>query len=267
MDTEKPKKSTLTIVGTGIKTISQLTHEAKLYIEKCDKVLYLVNEPLMQEWIQRANPKAEALDPLYTKFPIRLDCYRAITDYILESLEPTNNLCVVLYGHPTVFARPALEAARKAKEQGYDVHILPGISAKDCLFADLMVDPGSCGCASFEATDFLVYGRKFDPSSHLILWQVGIVGILGHLMKYDSSQGTRVLTDYLLKTYPADHEVTVYEASQYHGRGPRIEKCALEKLPSATLTPISTLYIPPAFKAKRDDAMLEALNIKLRGLA
>jgi len=34
--------------------------------------------------------------------------------------------------------------------------MLPGISAEDCLFADIGVDPGIYGCQSFEATDLFV---------------------------------------------------------------------------------------------------------------
>jgi hypothetical protein len=36
--------------------------------------------------------------------------------------------------------------------------MLPAISAEDCLFADLGVDPADHGCPSYEATDFLVHG-------------------------------------------------------------------------------------------------------------
>ena len=39
--------------------------------------------------------------------------------------------------------------------------------------ADWNVDPTTTGCQSFEATDFLAGRRRFDPSSVLILWQVG----------------------------------------------------------------------------------------------
>jgi len=38
--------------------------------------------------------------------------------------------------------------------------MLPGISTEDCLYADLGVDPGLIGSQNFEATDFIVSGRK-----------------------------------------------------------------------------------------------------------
>src|SRR3990167_6833486 len=120
--------------------MSHLTHEAKIYIEQSDKVLYLVNEPAMKEWICKSNVNSESLDGLYFKYPLRSQCYKAIADYVLEVLRTNINVCVVLYGHPLVFAQPAMMAVIKARKEGYPVKVLPGISAEDCLFADLLVD-------------------------------------------------------------------------------------------------------------------------------
>jgi hypothetical protein len=43
--------SSLVVVGSSIKFISHLTTEAKTYIEQSNKVLYLVNEPAIKEWV------------------------------------------------------------------------------------------------------------------------------------------------------------------------------------------------------------------------
>ena len=43
------------------------------------------------------------------------------------------------------------------------------MSAEDCLFADLGLDPAVVGCAQYEATDLLIYGRRPDPSAALIV--------------------------------------------------------------------------------------------------
>jgi hypothetical protein len=51
--------------------------------------------------------------------------------------------------------------------------MLPGISSEDGLFADLGVHPVSYGRQSYEATDFLANGRKTDPTSSVVLWQIG----------------------------------------------------------------------------------------------
>src|SRR3989338_5829580 len=110
-------KASLVVVGSGIKFISHLTHEARAYIEQSDKVLYLVNDPAMKEWIKKNNSHAESLDNLYTKYHLRNDCYSAITEYILKTLHNNQHVCVVLYGHPTVFSKPGLDAVLLAKQE------------------------------------------------------------------------------------------------------------------------------------------------------
>ena len=58
--------------------------------------------------------------------------------------------------------------------------MLPGISAEDCLFADLGVDPAEAGCQSYEATRFLERRPAIEPRAALILWQIGVVGSANH---------------------------------------------------------------------------------------
>ena len=92
--------------------------------------------------------------------------------------------------------------------------MLPGISTEDCLYADFGVDPGLIGSQNFEATDFIVRHRIFEPFSALIIWQLGSVGNFTYSNngRYDVKGFKRVI-DRLLEQYPADYEVIVYEAS------------------------------------------------------
>src|SRR3990167_4815911 len=186
----------LTIVGFGIKCISHLTMETSVYIKEADKVLYSVNEPVMESWIIANNTNSVSIDLLVGTSRLRKDLYKKITNEIIASVEINHHVCVVFYGHPTIFAKSALEAAHKIKADGFATKILPGISAEDCLFADLWIDPGSQGCQSYEATDFLIRQRNPDPTSHLILWQAGIIGALGSTSNHDNQQGAIILRDY-----------------------------------------------------------------------
>lgn len=231
-------------------------------------MLYLVNDPLMKLWIQKNNPYAETLDELYIKYPLRLHCYRAITEYILSCVRQMQHVCVVMYGHPAVFAQPGLAAIQQAKKEGFYTKILPGISAEDCLFADLLVDPGSVGCQSYEATEFLLCQLSIELSSHLILWQIGVIGLLGHEKNkiYEDLKGVICLRDYLLKFYPAEHVVYLYEAAQYRHHEPVIQKVFLIELVNATVSRLSILYIPPLKKKSFNKEMLEHLGIELKDL-
>ena len=252
------------MVGFGIKFLSHLTTETRAYIESADKVLYLVNDPVAKDWIKKNTKNSESLDTLYQSYLIRQDCYQAIAEYILDTLRQNLHVCVVLYGHPAVFAQPGIIAVAQARKEGFDARVLPAISAEDCLFADLLVDPGSCGCQSFEASDFLIYNRPFSSASHLILWQVGFIGALGHLQSHDNTLGIKLLIDCLEREYPSGHEVILYEAAQYASFMPKIEKATIRCLSEVSLPPLTTLYVPPALKLKHNQSILEAFKITVK---
>jgi len=243
--------------------MSHLTVEAKANIEQADIVLHLVNEPVMIEWIQKASKCSESLESLYYKYDLRSNSYLAITEYILEILRTKRHVCVVMYGHPAVFATPALQAVIKARAEGYDARVLPGISAEDCLFADLLIDPGADGCMSFDATDLLVHQRKFDPNCHLVLWQADVIGGLCHQEHHNNKVGINLLGQFLLRKYPAEHPVIIYVASQYPGMSAAITQVKLSQLDSAKIPPIATLYLPPVSQSIADKDIVNQLKISI----
>ncbi|HAU2049235.1 TPA: methylase, partial [Legionella pneumophila] len=98
------------LVGTGIKTIAHITEEAKGYISTCDKVIYLVNEPLLERYIRKLAKSSESLDEIYFNSKSRESAYNNIAQYIYSAIEDVRSLCVVIYGHPCVFATPGLLA-------------------------------------------------------------------------------------------------------------------------------------------------------------
>lgn len=256
--------TSLTVIGSGIKFMSHLTQEALAYIESSDKVLYLVNEPAMKAWIiKKKADHAENLEDIYHTCRYRKQSYQLITQRILTVLNQHCHVCVVMYGHPTVLAESALEAVKVAKKQGFFAQILPGISSEDCLYADLLIDPASSGCQSFDATDFLIYRRKFDPSSHLILWQPNMIGALVHANHYDGQLGLTTLQNYLENFYEKKHGLILYEAARYPRLEPVIERISLNVLNQAKPSGISTLYIPPGYHKKPDLVMLAQLQISL----
>lgn len=249
----------LIVVGTGIKSVAHLSQETIIVIRQAARVLFLVNEPLMKEWITRENKNSQSLDTLYFSYEKRVDAYQAITDYIISENDKYPNLCVVFYGHPTLFASSALQAVRLVKQTNKTARILPAISSLDCLIADLAIDPGDSGCFSADATDFLIYKRVFDIRSHLILWQIASLGAFNQ----EKTSCMNVLQDYLLPFFPMDHMACLYEASQYPSMPPRMDYFPLANLEQQAVTSISTLYIPPVLKAECDRDMLEKLGMNI----
>ena len=225
-----------------------------------------MNEPAIEEWIKEKAKSFESLLSFYTKHFRRIDCYREITQKIIGDLKSYKNICVILYGHPTVFAMPALAAAKLAVKEGLNVTILPGISAENCLFADLMIDPGSNGSQSYEATDFIIRDKIIDVTSHLILWQVGTIGEIGRPCKNNNKKGINLLTNKLIELYSFSHKAIIYEAALYPHFKPRVELISIDGLREVELTSLSTLYIPPLREANINRVLLEELGISVEEL-
>jgi uncharacterized protein YabN with tetrapyrrole methylase and pyrophosphatase domain len=258
------KRGSLTIVGTGIQFAGQITIEARAHIKQAEKVLFLVSDPIMADWINDINPAAESLYPCYQQGESRMIAYEAMIERILCEVRKGLRVCAAFYGHPGVFVYPSHKAMKQARLEGYSAKMLPGISTEDCLFADLGIDPATTGCQSFEATDFLIHKRKFDTGCALILWQIGCIGDLTFSLKPDSTRGLRVLTEYLCQYYDVTHPAIIYEAAEYSIFDPGIENVPLAKLPETQISPIATLYIAPHTQAPLDNEMLERLGIDLQ---
>jgi uncharacterized protein YabN with tetrapyrrole methylase and pyrophosphatase domain len=231
------------VVGTGIQIAAHLTAEARLAIASADVVLSLVADAA-NDSLERLNPNTKSLLGHYEVGGLRGDAYARMTAEILAHVREGLAVCVAAYGHPGLFVRPTQAALEQARAEGFPTRLLPGISAEDCLFADLGVDPARSGWQSYEATAFLLDRRRPDPTSALVLWQVGIVG------SDLASTGVNAprlaeLVAALLAAYPPEHEVVVYEAASQAGFAPVIRRVPLGELSPAHLTGLSTLYVPP----------------------
>ena len=210
--------------------------------------------------IERLNANVRSLHGHYRPGRIRAETYEAIVEDILTAVRSERKICVALYGHPGVFAQPAHEAIVRARAEGYSARMLPAVSAEDCLFADLGVDPGATGCQSYEATDFLMRQRRIDTSAALVLWQVGVVGNLTYAPEGDASR-LPVLVDYLCTLYPREHEVALYEASPFPGCDPIVKRPILAHVTRSKVSPATTMYIPPLKTRPIDVEMVRRLEL------
>ena len=235
----------LTVVGTGIRMGVHLTPEARAAIDISDELLHLAAETLAEEWLRGLHPRSTSLRSEYTIGESREAIYERIVERMLAPVREGRRVAVAFYGHPGIYVRPSHEAIRRALDEGYDARMLPAVSAEDCLYADLNIDPATTGCASYDATDFLLRPPVIDPASGLILWQITVIGDPNAVAE-PRLDNVHLLVDRLAEHYPREHEVVVYEASPYPVAEAVIERVALGDLPDAALTPLSTLYVPPA---------------------
>lgn len=243
--TDHAHPGSLMIVGSGIRSIVDLTRGAEAQIAVANRVFYTVADPVTEKRIHDLNAASVSLYDLYENGKPRIETYRAMVDKMLAPVREGLSVCGVFYGHPGVFAWPTHEAIRLARLEGYRAEMMPGVSADACLFADLGIDPSHVGYQTFEATELLINQRRIDPASHVVIWQVECVGDGGFDFRGYRRHNFGVLVEYLQRFYTRDHEVIVYEASMYPHLRSIVKKLTLGTISKDDLTGISSLYIPP----------------------
>jgi uncharacterized protein YabN with tetrapyrrole methylase and pyrophosphatase domain len=255
------RRGSLVVVGTGIKTAGQMTTEAIAWIVEADVVLYVVGDPVADAAILKLNPNAVSMAGYYEEGQSRMHAYNAMVEHILSAVRSGNTTVAAFYGHPGVFAYPSHESIRRARLENFDARMLPGISSEDCLFADLGVDPAVSGCQSYEATDFLLNAIVIDPSSQLVLWQIGTLGDWTYKTRQYDIRAMPLLEEKLSRFYPRDHVITVYEAPMFPGAEPMIARIPLHWLAAFPITAAMTLYVPAARPRTPDPTMLSLFSM------
>ncbi|THU91725.1 tetrapyrrole methylase [Dendrothele bispora CBS 962.96] len=251
----------LTIVGTGIESIGQITLQAISHIETASKVFYCVVDPATEAFIRTKNKNCFDLYPYYDNGKHRMDTYIQMAEVMLKEVRNGLDVVGVFYGHPGVFVSPSHRALAIAESEGYKARMLPGVSAEDCLFADLRIDPSHPGCMTYEASDFLIRERPVNIHSHLVLWQVGCVGVADFNSGGFKNTKFDVLVDRLEQEYGADHPVVHYMASILPYEDPVTDKFTVSQFRDPQIAKricgISTFYIPPK---ETKDSNVEAMH-------
>jgi uncharacterized protein YabN with tetrapyrrole methylase and pyrophosphatase domain len=238
-----PSGGSLTVVGTGIRAITQLTLEALAVMTTAEVLLHVIGEPIQEEALLAVNPRASTLTGLYADGMDRSATYEAMVQQVLASVMAGKRTVAAFYGHPGVFTYPSHESVRRVRAAGYPARMLPAVSAADCLYADLGVDPGD-GSQAYEATDFLWMRQRPDPGSHLLLWQAGSIGNWTYESAGYDMSAFPALVAKLLAIYPRHHPVTVYEAAFHPSGRARVLQMPLHRLHASHVTPASTLFVP-----------------------
>ena len=254
------KAGSLACVGIGMTLGAHISPRSRSHVEQADVVFAAVSDPLVELWLQQMNPDVRSLQPLYAEGKSRHDTYREMVEAMLAPVRAGKTVCGVFYGHPGVFAQAPHEAIAQAREEGFSAVMEPGISAEDCLYADLGIDPGKTGCQHYEASQLMLYQRRLDPSAYLVLWQIGIAGDRSFRRFATPPAYRELLVELLAQDYPLDHPCTVYEAATLPITRPRIDTFALRDLPQVAVGVQSTLVLPPSRPMAPNRAMLDRIS-------
>ncbi len=248
-------RGSLVSVGVGMTLGAHLGPLARSHIEQADVVFVAASDGIVEQWITRMHRDVRSLQPFYQEGKSRLHTYEQMLDAMLTEVRAGKWVCGAFYGHPGVFAWVPHRAIELARSEGFHAHMQPGISAEDCLYADLGIDPGACGCQHFEASQILFYQRRIDPTAYLVLWQAGVVSDQS-MTRYSTGAAHRqLLVEVLARDYPLQHELIIYRAATLPIERPRIDRVALADLPQAEIGMAETVVVPPAGPLRVDLAM------------
>jgi precorrin-3B methylase len=255
------RPGSLVCVGLGMTLGSHITPLSRSYIEKSDVVFVGASDGIIELWVQQMNRDVRSLQPYYKEGKSRMQTYREMVDAMLTEVRAGKNVCGAFYGHPGVFAWPPHKAIEIARSEGYPAHMEPGVSAEDCLYADLGIDPGKFGCQHYEASQIMFYRRRIDPSAYLILWQVGVAGDQSLARFQTGSAYRQILVDVLARDYELDHEIIVYTGAMLPTQKPKIERIQLGQLQASAIDMHATVVIPPSRTLEVDSEIRARLSV------
>lgn len=257
----------LVCVGLGMTLGSHISPLARSHIEQADVVFAALSDGIVELWLGRMHADVRSLQPFYQEGTSRMESYWQMVEAMLTEVRAGKRVCGVFYGHPGVFAWVPHKAIEIARDEAYPAHMEPGISAEDCLYADLGIDPGAYGCQHYEASQLLFYQRRIDPTAYLVLWQVGVVGDQSMARFSTNAAYRQVLVDVLARDYPLQHEVIIYRAATLPIQSARIKRVALAALAQAKVDMADTVVIPPARPLQPNPEILARFDALDRAVA
>jgi hypothetical protein len=213
----------LVIVDTGIVAVNHVTVEGHRWIQQSDRVLFLGADPVTERWILTLNENLESLNGLETA--------DEIVERTLDHVRSGLAVCLAYHERSELSSQVVREATALCRAENLPSTVVPGVSALDCLFSDLGVDPLRHGCQIFAGEDFLEHQRRPDPLAALIL-------------SLSEDTAWAELLQLLQAQYDADHEAIIYEPARYAVLEPVIRRGAIGSIGARDLAGFSILYIP-----------------------
>lgn len=235
----------LVCIGVGMTAGAHLTASAKRHIERADILFIDVPNALFGAWLKDMHGDVRDVGTIRAEQRLPGETNLAIAEILLTEVRKGANVCAAFYGHPGTFGGPARVAIQLARNEGYSTHLEPSLSAEDCLYADLDIDPGKYGCQHYEASQLMRYRRSIDSSAYLVLWNVDTPQD-ALVAKSNTSAYRKVLLDALAGDYTPDHMVVVYRPPTLMDRNPYVLKLPLALLPWAAIGPQACVVLPPA---------------------
>jgi uncharacterized protein YabN with tetrapyrrole methylase and pyrophosphatase domain len=251
------------IVGTGIVGTHQLTREAEEVIHRCKRTFVIDSGYGIPEYLETLCPEVTELGHLYNPGKDRLPTYRRMAAEVVSAAVADAPVCLATYGHPWVYCYPTTLITMAAPLLGLHVEVFPGVSAFDTLLVDLGTDIALSGIQMYEATDLLLRRRPIQNDVTCVIWQPTVVGDPTYRPEPYTVEQFMPLQEYLLRFYPADHEVSIVTTKTYPLTRSVVQRLQLGDLAVELeqAPKVGTLYIPPLNERPVED--IELLEVML----
>jgi uncharacterized protein YabN with tetrapyrrole methylase and pyrophosphatase domain len=227
-------------------------------IRRCRRTYVIESGYGMPDYLATLSSDVQSLGGFYEPGMDRLRTYQKMAAEVVSAAVAEGPVCMASYGHPWVYCYPTTLITRAAPLLGLHVEVFAGVSSFDTLLVDLGTDIAMSGVQMYEATDLLMRRRPLQNDVACIVWQPTVVGDpTYHTGAYSTSHFTP-LQEYLLRFYPADHEVSIVTTKTHP-----LTRSVVQRLPLGELAvelekapKVGTLYIPPLNQRPIEDAEL-----------
>jgi precorrin-2 methylase len=262
--TEVSLQPDLFLIGLGVMIPGHITVQATQAISRCD-LLYSILQEAPRLWIPADRlGQTEVVNALewYAEGNLRSQNYEQVARKILKAVGRGRSVGYVTYGNPMAYDRVAQNLVNYAKEAGFGVQVVPGISSLDTVFCDLQVDMAP-GIQVFEASWLVACEIKPRVDVPVLLLQVGAFGSLRtHYTKRQDGSSLTELVEYLCKIYPKSHVVSLVRSTGDENQATSVRHVGLGSLCEVTADQLSgaSLYIPPSEKALPKQEILARMS-------
>lgn len=237
------------VVGAGVRSRKHLTLEAISYLRQASVVLFFPFESISSEWLEDSLgvSKAESLASLYQDGSVDIDNYTRIANKVLEAAQEFGSVAVLIPGHPRVGVSWIQDLECFEREEKIQLRVVDGISSLDTMLTDLGRDPLEHGAVVIDANRMLLYRLQIDPRMDYYIYHICSVGT-SKTNYSNPSLGNRLdlLKQWLLRSFPEDHEVMLVESSKIPGKNAVVATCSIGELESLTplITFATSLFLP-----------------------
>jgi uncharacterized protein YabN with tetrapyrrole methylase and pyrophosphatase domain len=237
----------IAVVGLGIVGAHQITREVDEVLRTCNRTFVIESGYGITEYLESVCPEVESLTSLYEAGKSRLPVYRKMAAHVISAALAEPPVCLAAYGHPWVYCYPTTLIQYAAPLLDLHVEVFPGISSFDTLLVDIGTDLAFDGIQMYEATDLLLRQRPIQDDVTCVIWQATIVGDPTYPEKPLAAKQFEPLQEYLLRTYPGDHEIALVMTKTFPLLRSTVRRFPLKDLAEELedAPAVGTLYIRP----------------------